>query len=153
MREALKEAKKAWIEGEVPVGCVIVWQDRIIARGHNQSIKKCDPCAHAEILALRKAAKRLDNYRIPECEVFVTVRPCKMCEGAFAWARIKGVNYGAEREEEKVNHKHITQPGILRDECEKMIKMFFSDKRTWNKKSERERVKYYPNKVYLGGRR
>ena len=147
MKEALKEARKASIKGEVPVGCVIVWQDRIIARGHNQSIKKCDPSAHAEMLALRKAAKRLDNYRIPGCEVFVTVKPCKMCEGAFAWARVKSVTYGSEREEEKINHKYITKAGILRDDCGQIIKRFFGDIRSGDKRLKKERTKFSLSRI------
>ena len=139
MREALKEAKKASIKGEVPVGCVIVWQDEIVARAHNRSIKKSDPSAHAEIMALRKAAKRLSNYRIPGCEVFVTVRPCKMCEGAFSWARVKSVTYGSDREAEKVNHKYITKSGILRDDCGKVIKEFFHTRRKRVRKSKIEK--------------
>ena len=97
MRAALAEAGKAAARGEVPVGAVVVRQGRIVARGANRPIASSDPTAHAEIVALRKAAKKSGNYRLPDCELYVTVEPCAMCLGAIVQARVRRVVYGASR--------------------------------------------------------
>ncbi len=95
MRAALAEAGKAAARGEVPVGAVVVRQGRIVARGANRPITSSDPTAHAEIVALRKAAKKSGNYRLPDCELYVTVEPCAMCLGAIVQARVRRLVYGA----------------------------------------------------------
>src|SRR3989339_795866 len=95
LKEALKEAKKAEKFSEVPVGAVIVFNDKIIARGYNKNITSNDPTAHAEIVALRKAAKKLNNYRLNGCSIYVTIEPCPMCAGALVWARVSEVIFGA----------------------------------------------------------
>ena len=94
VKEAIKEAKKASKKHEVPVGCVIVKDGKIISRAHNLTIKKNDPTAHAEILAIKKAAQKIGNYRLTNCEMYVTIEPCPMCAGAAVWARIKKIIFG-----------------------------------------------------------
>ncbi|MCJ7484605.1 MAG: nucleoside deaminase, partial [Candidatus Aminicenantes bacterium] len=89
MRAALKEAAKGAVRGEVPVGAVIVRSGRIVARGSNRPVKDSDPTAHAEIVALRKAARKARNYRLPDCDIYVTVEPCAMCLGAIVQSRIR----------------------------------------------------------------
>ena len=96
MREALKEAKKAYKKNEVPVGAVVVYNNKIIAKAHNLNITTNDPTAHAEILALKKASKILRNYRLPDCEMYTTLEPCPMCAGAMVYARIKRLVYATE---------------------------------------------------------
>ncbi|MDI6642211.1 MAG: nucleoside deaminase, partial [Elusimicrobiota bacterium] len=97
MKEALKEARKAERKDEVPIGAIIVdnLTKKILSRGHNQPIKKLDPTAHAEIVAIRAAAKKLKNYRLNNCSIYVTVEPCAMCAGAIINARIKEIFFGA----------------------------------------------------------
>ncbi|MBP1660273.1 MAG: tadA, partial [Candidatus Aminicenantes bacterium] len=95
MKSALAEAGKAAARGEVPVGAVIVRQGRIVARGSNRPVAASDPTAHAEIVALRKAAKKTANYRLPDCDLYVTIEPCAMCLGAAVQARIRRVVFGA----------------------------------------------------------
>ena len=96
MRLALEEAAAAEAEGEIPVGAVVVHNGEVTARGHNRTITDCDPTAHAEIVALREAARRLDNHRLSECTLYVTVEPCAMCAGAIVQARIAHLVYGCE---------------------------------------------------------
>ena len=95
LREALREARRAGRAGEVPIGCVIVMEDDVVGRGHNRPVTACDPTAHAEIVALRRSARKIGNYRLTGAEVFVTVEPCLMCFGAFVHARVGRVVYGA----------------------------------------------------------
>ena len=140
--EALKEAKKAKAENEVPVGAVIVCKDKIIARGYNKSIGLNDPCAHAEIIALRKAAKKLKNYRLCGCKIYVTIEPCAMCAGALVWARVSEIIYGAKdskagacgsivniADNKKFNHRLKVRGGVLEKESGAIIKEFFRRKR------------------------
>ena len=146
MREALKEAKKAKDIGEVPVGAVIVLDGKIIARGHNtREIKKNSLC-HAEIIAIDKACKKLNNFRLENCEIYITLEPCLMCSGAIIQSRIKRLIYGARDEkygmaesafnvfELKSNHKVEITNGILKNECSKLIKNFFAELRKDKKK-------------------
>ncbi|HYE54320.1 MAG TPA: nucleoside deaminase [Chitinophagaceae bacterium] len=139
MMQAMKEARKAYDDGEVPVGAVIVVNERIIARGHNQVERLNDPTAHAEIIALTSAFNHLGSKYLPDATIFITVEPCLMCAGALYWSKIKRVVYGAA--DEKNGYKRSTgynwpfHPktelvhGILKDECAELMKSFFRNKR------------------------
>jgi len=141
MGEALKEACKAAERGEVPVGAVIVSGERIMARGHNQPIKKNDPTAHAEIIALRKACAHQQNYRLAAGVMYVTVEPCAMCLGAIVQARIKRLVFGALDPKagavlsimtfpvERTNRRMEILGGVLAEECGRVLKNFFKVKR------------------------
>ena len=142
MKEALKEAKKAYDKLEVPVGCVIVKDGKIIGRGHNLKETKKDTTKHAEIIAIQKASKKLDSWRLLDCEMYVTLEPCSMCAGAIINSRIKKLYIGALDEKTGVagsvfnlfedytfNHKVEVEKGILKEECEKIIKDFFKELR------------------------
>ena len=142
MKEALKEAKKAYDKLEVPVGAVIVKDGKIIARAHNLKETKKDTTKHAEMLAIEKASKKLDAWRLLDCEMYVTLEPCSMCAGAIINSRIKKLYIGAldEKtgaagsvlnlfEDYKFNHKVEIEKGIMKDECEKILKDFFKDLR------------------------
>lgn len=142
MREALLLARDAWSAGEVPVGAVVVKDSEIIGRGFNQPISGHDPSAHAEIQALRDAAARLGNYRLPGCELFVTLEPCTMCAGAIMHARIARVVYGARDPktgahgsvldlfaEPRLNFHAQIVGGVLSEECGKLLSDFFAARR------------------------
>jgi len=142
MQEALKEAQKAFEEDEVPVGAVIVHENRIIARGYNQVERLKDPTAHAEMLALTSAAACLNTKWLNEASVYVTIEPCSMCAGAFVLARIKNIIYGADDPKtgacgsvtnivnnKKLNHRINIKKGILKEECSSLLKEFFKKKR------------------------
>ena len=142
MKQALKEAKKAYKKLEVPVGAVIVKDGKIIARAHNQKETKTDTTKHAEILAIQKASKKLQSWRLLDCEMYVTLEPCSMCAGAIINSRIKKVYIGATDkktgavgsvfnlfEDYKFNHKVDAEKGILKEECERILKEFFKELR------------------------
>jgi tRNA(adenine34) deaminase len=142
MQLALAQAQHAWSAGEVPVGAVVVKDGELIAVGYNQPIGRRDPTAHAEIVALRAAAEKLGNYRLPGCELFVTLEPCAMCSGAMIHARLARVVYGAADpktgacgsvlnlfEQEKLNHHTELVGGILADEASAMLRGFFAERR------------------------
>lgn len=142
MRLALEQAQQAWNLGEVPVGAVVVKDGEVIAVGCNQPIGKHDPTAHAEIVALRAAAEKLGNYRLPGCELYVTLEPCVMCSGAMMHARLAKVVFGAADpktgacgsvvnlfEQEQLNHHTEIEGGVLADECGAMLKRFFAARR------------------------
>jgi tRNA(adenine34) deaminase len=137
MKQALAEARRATAEGEVPVGAVIVCNDRIIARAHNQTERLDDPTAHAEMLAITAAAGSLGAKYLPDCTLYVTVEPCVMCAGAIAWAQIHTLVYGASDEKrgyqsfapKALHPKTIVKKGILKDDCTAEIKLFFQTKR------------------------
>ena len=142
MRQALEQAQHAWDLGEVPVGAVVVKDGVVIARGFNQPIGKHDPTAHAEIVALRAAAEVMGNYRLPGCELYVTLEPCLMCSGAMMHARLARVVYGATDpktgacgsvvnlfEQEQLNHHTGITGGVLAEECGAMLKNFFAARR------------------------
>jgi tRNA(adenine34) deaminase len=142
MRAALALADAAAAQGEVPVGAVVVKDGQIIGRGSNRPIGSRDPTAHAEIVALRDAASRLGNYRLPDCELFVTLEPCAMCVGAMLHARLARVVFGAGdpktgacgsvvalSAEAKLNHQTVFEGGVLADECGALLKRFFADRR------------------------
>jgi tRNA(adenine34) deaminase len=142
MGEALKEAKKAYKKAETPIGCVIVKDNIIIARGHNEKEIKQDPTLHAEMTAVRKAGKKLNSWRLTDCDMYVTLEPCPMCAGALIQARIRKLYIGATdpkagavgsvinlMEIEKFNHKVEVQYGILENECSQILKDFFKELR------------------------
>ena len=148
MRQALDQAHNAWALGEVPVGAVLVKDGQIIATGFNQPIGTHDPTAHAEIMALRAGAELLGNYRLPGCELFVTLEPCAMCAGAMLHARLARVVYGATDpktgscgsvvnlfDQEKLNHQTALTGNVLAEESSNMLKDFFSERRLAQQKS------------------
>ena len=148
MKEALKEAKKAYKKLEVPVGCVIVKDGKIIARAHNLKETKYDTTKHAEILAIQKASKKLESWRLIDCDMYVTLEPCPMCAGAIIQSRIKNLYYGASDEKTgavgsvlnlmedfKFNHIVNVEKGILKNDCENLLKDFFRELRK-SKKGE-----------------
>ena len=143
MREALVQAKKALKKGEVPIGAVVVLGDEIIGKGYNQSITTKDPTAHAEIIALKEASNRLDNYRLNEAIIYTTLEPCLMCAGALVHARIKKVIFAAQDtksgvvvnnggliQSEFLNHKLSFEGGILEKQASKLLIDFFLEKRS-----------------------
>jgi len=142
MKEALKEAKKAYDKLEVPVGAIIVKDGKIIARGHNLKETKFDTTNHAEIIAIQKASKKLKSWRLLDCEMYVTLEPCSMCAGAIINSRIKKVYIGANDEKTgavgsvlnlfedyKFNHNVEFEKGILKEDCENILKDFFKNLR------------------------
>lgn len=142
MKEALKEAKKAYDKLEVPVGVIIVKDGKIIARGHNLKETKFDTTNHAEIIAIQKASKKLKSWRLLDCEMYVTLEPCSMCAGAIINSRIKKVYIGANDEKTgavgsvlnlfedyKFNHNVEFEKGILKEDCENILKDFFKNLR------------------------
>jgi tRNA(adenine34) deaminase len=142
MRLAISQAHNAWALGEVPVGALVVKDGEIIATGFNQPIGTHDPTAHAEIMALRAAASILGNYRLPGCELYVTLEPCAMCAGAMMHARLARVVFGAADpktgacgsivnlfEQEMLNHHTELVSGVMSVECGELLKEFFSMRR------------------------
>lgn len=147
MRQALKEAQKAYHKWEVPVGCVIVKEGKIIARAHNLKETGKDTTKHAELLAIQKASKKLASWRLLDCEMYVTLEPCSMCAGAIINARIKKLYYGTTDpktgavgsvfnllEQYPCNHQVEIESGVLKQECESMLKQFFRELRENKKK-------------------
>lgn len=146
MKQALKEAEKAYKKLEVPVGAIIVKNGKIIARAHNQKEEKKDTTKHAEILAIQKASKKLQSWRLIDCEMYITLEPCSMCAGAIINSRIKKIYIGANDEKTgaagsvlnlfndyKFNHKVEVEKGLLKKECEKILKDFFKELRKLKK--------------------
>jgi len=137
MTQALTEARMAAAEGEVPIGAVVVCNDRIIARAHNQTERLDDPTAHAEMLAITAASGVLGAKYLTDCTLFVTVEPCVMCAGAIGWAQIHTLVYGASDEKrgfqlfapKALHPKTVVKTGILEDECATEMKKFFQNKR------------------------
>ena len=145
MLEALKEAKKAAFKDEVPIGCVIVKDNKIIARGHNLRENKKDVTCHAEIVAIRKANKKLNDWWLSDCDLYVTIEPCLMCMGAIYQSHINRVIYGAKdpkggaissivnfKEIKNLNHYPEIVSGVLEEECSQIIKNYFKAKRNKN---------------------
>ena len=146
MKAALKCAQKALGEGEVPIGAVVVCDGKIISRGHNRRTKKQIATAHAEVEAIEKACKKLKSWRIPECEIYVTLEPCPMCMGAMLNARIKKLYFGAYEAKGRsmtaqlaasnlVNHTIEVEGGVMEQQCAEVLSSFFIDMRS------RERAK------------
>lgn len=154
MRLALDQAHNAWLVGEVPVGAVIARRGpeglQVLATGYNRPITTHDPTAHAEIVALRHAATLLENYRLPDCELYVTLEPCAMCAMALMHARFKRVVFGAPDPktgaagsvvdlfgEQRLNHHTEVQGGVLADECGALLRQFFAERRA-QQRAERQ---------------
>lgn len=146
MREAIKQAKKAYALGEVPIGCVIVYQDRIIGRGYNRRNTDKNTLAHAEITAINKASRVMKDWRLEECTLYVTLEPCQMCAGAIVQARITETVIGAMNpkagcggsilnilEMQEFNHQVIVRRGIMEEECQDILKVFFRELRERNR--------------------
>lgn len=147
MVSALKCAKKAFEEGEVPIGAVVVLDGKVISRGHNRRTGRQIATAHAEIEAIEKACKKLKSWRIPECELYVTLEPCPMCMGAALNARIKKIYYGAPEDKGRsltreiananlLNHKIEVESGVMEEECRKILSDFFSEMRVREKQKK-----------------
>lgn len=139
---ALAEARQARDIGEVPIGAVVVIDKQIVGSGHNQPIRRNDPTAHAEILALREAARRIGNYRLTEATLYVTIEPCAMCAGAMVNARVKHLVYGAAEiragavdsvfqicTNSSLNHRIEVSSGVRADECRELMQAFFRERR------------------------
>lgn len=142
MKEALKQAEIAREKDEVPIGVVIVYKNKIIARAHNQTRMLKDPTAHAEMIAITQAASYLQSERLLECDIYVTIEPCSMCAGAMVLARINKLFYGADDPKSgacgsveniahhtKLNHKIKVKSSILKEECSQILQDFFIKKR------------------------
>ncbi len=142
MKEALKQARKAYKIKEVPIGCVIVHEDKMIARGYNKRNTKKNTLAHAEILAINKASKALGDWRLEDCTMYITLEPCQMCAGAIVQARVKRVVIGSMNpkagcggsilnllEMEQFNHQVEVERGVLEEECSTMMSQFFKELR------------------------
>ena len=142
MQEALRAAQRALDAGDVPVGAVVVWQNKLIGRGWNRNVADSDPTAHAEIVALREAGAAIGNHRLLECELFATIEPCAMCAGALVHARIKRLIYGADDPKAgaadsvlkvlnhpQLNHQMEVTRGVLAGHCAEMLQTFFRQRR------------------------
>jgi tRNA(adenine34) deaminase len=142
MRTALDKAREALVVGEVPVGAIVVVAGRIAGTGHNHNIRNCDPTAHAEIIALREAAKSLGNYRLSDATAYVTLEPCPMCIGAMLHARIRRLVFGAYDPragaagsvldlcgDRRFNHRIEVNGGLLAEECGELLRGFFEARR------------------------
>ena len=129
MQQALHLAEHAEAVGEVPVGAIVVLDQKIIGRGFNQPISTHDPSAHAEMLALREAASNIGNYRLSKATLYVTLEPCMMCMGAMVHARIERVVFGAPDSKKALNHVLKMEGGILAEECGQKLKAFFQQRR------------------------
>ena len=142
MKEAIKQAKKAYALGEVPIGCVIVYQDKIIGRGYNRRTIDKNTIAHAEMMAIKKASKEMDDWRLEDCTMYVTLEPCQMCSGAIVQSRMKKVVIGCMNPKagcagsilnllqmEEFNHQVELEIGVLDEECSLMMKQFFKELR------------------------
>lgn len=156
MREALKQAKKAYALGEVPIGCVIVHEGAIIGRGYNRRNTDKNTLAHAEITAINKASKKIGDWRLEECTLYVTLEPCQMCAGAIVQARIPEVVMGCMNpkagcagsvlnilEMPEFNHQVVTTRGVMEQECSDMLKLFFTELRERNKAEKEARSLAY----------
>ncbi|MGA2372103.1 MAG: tRNA adenosine(34) deaminase TadA [Candidatus Korobacteraceae bacterium] len=143
MEEALREAQRAIALGEVPVGAIVVHQGNIVGRGCNRPVSARDPTAHAEILALREAGQAIGNYRLLDCDLYVTVEPCAMCAGAITHARVRRLVYGAEDAKAgavhsmlqvlnhpKLNHTVEISSGVLAARCMDLLQTFFRERRS-----------------------
>ena len=151
MQEAVRQAKKAYGIGEVPIGCVIVYEDKIIGRGYNRRTVDKNTLAHAELIAIRKACKKIGDWRLEGCTMYVTLEPCQMCSGAIVQSRIPRVVIGCMNPKagcagsilnllqvEEFNHQTELTKGVLEEECSQMMKAFFKELRE-SKKEKKEK--------------
>lgn len=151
MREAIKQAKKAAAIGDVPIGCVIVYDGKIIARAYNKRNKNKTTLAHAELLAIAKASKKLGDWRLEECTMYITLEPCQMCAGAIVQARIPRVVIGSRNPKagcagsvlnllqvKEFNHQVELTEGILQEECSVMLSEFFRELRKIQKEKKKQ---------------
>ncbi len=142
MKQAIKQAKKAYALGEVPIGCVIVYQDKIIGRGYNRRTIDKNTIAHAEMMAIKRASRKMDDWRLEDCTMYVTLEPCQMCSGAIVQSRMKKVVIGCMNPKagcagsilnllqmEEFNHQVELEIGVLGEECSMMMKQFFKELR------------------------
>lgn len=142
MREAIRQAKKAYALGEVPIGCVIVYEGKIIGRGYNRRTIDKNTLAHAEMIAIKKASKKMNDWRLEDCTMYVTLEPCQMCSGAIVQSRMKKVVIGCMNPKagcagsilnllqmEEFNHQVEMEIGILEEECSNLMKDFFKELR------------------------
>lgn len=149
MQRAINAAETAEQNGDVPIGVVIVYEDKIIAKAYNQREQLKDPTAHAEIIALTQAAAALDSWRLHDCTMYVTLEPCTMCAGALVLARIDRLVYGCDDpktgavkslynivQDERLNHRVEVTSGILTDQCSQLLSEFFAKRRTENKDNQ-----------------
>lgn len=147
MKEALRQARKAYDLGETPIGCVIVHEGKVIARGYNRRNTDKNPLAHAEIQAIRKAAKKMGDWRLEGCTLYVTLEPCQMCAGAIVQSRMEKVVIGCMNPKagcagsiinllqmDKFNHQAEVVTGIMQEECSQLMKVFFRELREKRKK-------------------
>lgn len=149
MRQAVRQAKKAYALGETPIGCVIVYQDKIIGRGYNRRTIDKNTLAHAELIAIRKAGRKMGDWRLEGCTMYVTLEPCQMCSGAIVQSRMTRVVVGCMNPKagcagsvlnllqmQEFNHQTELTTGVLEEECSQMMKLFFKELRE-KKKSEK----------------
>ncbi|WP_461809870.1 tRNA adenosine(34) deaminase TadA [Faecalimonas sp.] len=142
MKEAIKQAKKAYEMNEVPIGCVIVYENKIISRGYNRRTTDKNPLAHAEMIAIKKASKKIGDWRLEDCIMYVTLEPCQMCSGAIVQSRMKKVVIGCMNAKagcagsilnllqmEEFNHQVELETGVLEEECSLLMKNFFKELR------------------------
>ena len=152
MKEAIKQAKKAEAIGDVPIGCVIVHDGKIIARGYNKRNKDKTVLAHAELLAMKKACKKLGDWRLEDCTMYITLEPCQMCAGAIVQARVTRVVIGSMNakagcggsilnllEMQEFNHQAEVERGVLQEECSEMLSAFFRKLREIQKEKKKKR--------------
>jgi Cytosine/adenosine deaminases len=154
MKAALKQAQKAYALGEVPIGCVITYEDRIIGRGYNRRNTDKNTLSHAELIAIRKASKKVGDWRLEGCTLYVTLEPCQMCSGAIIQARITEVVIGSMNpkagcggsilnilETPQFNHQAKVTRGVLQEECSRLLTAFFKELRIRNKLEKAEKAK------------
>lgn len=153
MKAALKQAQKAYKLGEVPIGCVITYENKIIGRGYNRRNTDKNTLSHAELIAIRKASKKMGDWRLEGCTLYVTLEPCQMCAGAIIQARIAEVVIGSMNpkagcggsilnilEMPQFNHQAMVTRGILQEECSQMLTTFFKELRIRNKMEKERRL-------------
>lgn len=151
MKEAIRQAKKAYAIGEVPIGCVIVYEDKIIGRGYNRRTIDKNTLAHAELQAIRKASKKMDDWRLEGCTMYVTLEPCQMCSGAIVQSRMDRVVVGCMNPKagcagsilnllnmQEFNHQVELTTGVLEEECSQLMKSFFRELRMKKKKATQQ---------------
>ena len=149
MKEAIRQARKAYAIGEVPIGCVIVYKDKIIGRGYNRRMADKNTLSHAELIAIRKASRKMDDWRLEECTMYVTLEPCQMCSGAIVQSRMIRVVVGCMNPKagcagsilnllqmKEFNHQAELTTGVLEEECSQMMKDFFKELRSRRTKKE-----------------